>query len=67
MQRLLTEAVWDEHGVRDEVQRVAVETLGREHVILALDETRMQPLLPARMGSKAEILGQFGWLPMIGT
>lgn len=39
MQRLLAEAVWDENGVRDEVRRLAVETLGREHVILALDET----------------------------
>src|SRR5713101_7249024 len=29
MQRLLAEAVWDEDGVRDEVRRLAVETLGR--------------------------------------
>lgn len=39
MQRLLSEAVWDENGVRDEVRRLAVETLGQEHAILALDET----------------------------
>jgi SRSO17 transposase len=39
MQRLLAEAVWDENGMRDEVRRLAVETLGRESVILALDET----------------------------
>jgi SRSO17 transposase len=39
MQRLLTEAVWDENAVRDEVRRRAVETLGREQVILAIDET----------------------------
>ncbi|HEU5378077.1 MAG TPA: IS701 family transposase [Ktedonobacteraceae bacterium] len=39
MQRLLAEAVWDENSVRDEVRRLAVETLGRENVILALDET----------------------------
>lgn len=39
MQRLLAEAVWDENGVRDEVRRLAVETLGREQAILALDET----------------------------
>lgn len=39
MQRLLAQAVWDEHGVRDEVRRLAVETLGRESIILALDET----------------------------
>jgi SRSO17 transposase len=39
MQRLLAEAVWDENGVRDEVRRLAVETLGREQVVLAIDET----------------------------
>lgn len=39
MQRLLSDAVWDENGVRDEVRRLAVETLGREHATLAIDET----------------------------
>lgn len=39
MQRLLAEAVWDEDGVRDEVRRLAVETLGRAHAVLAIDET----------------------------
>lgn len=39
MQRLLSDAIWDENGVRDEVRRLAVETLGREHVVLAIDET----------------------------
>lgn len=39
MQRVLAEAVWDENGVRDEVRRLAMETLGRESGLLALDET----------------------------
>lgn len=39
MQRLLSDAVWDENGVRDEVRRLAVETLGREQAIVAIDET----------------------------
>ncbi len=39
MQRLLAEAVWDENGVRDDVRRLVVETLGQEHAILAIDET----------------------------
>ena len=39
MQRLLAEAVWDEDGVRDEVRQLAVETLGREQAVLAIDET----------------------------
>jgi SRSO17 transposase len=39
MQRLLAEAVWDEEGVRDELRRLVVQTLGHEQVVLALDET----------------------------
>lgn len=39
MQRLLADAVWDENGVRDEVRRLTVETLGREQAVLAIDET----------------------------
>jgi DDE superfamily endonuclease len=39
MQRLLTEAVWDQDGVRDEVRRLAVETLGCEQAVVAIDET----------------------------
>src|SRR5436309_7804138 len=39
MQRLLSQAVWDEDGVRDEIRSFAVETLGKEHLIAALDET----------------------------
>src|ERR1700730_4334737 len=33
MQRLLSDAVWDENGVRDEVRRLAVQTLGCEQAI----------------------------------
>lgn len=39
MQRLLAEAVWDENGVRDEVRRLVVQTLGGEQAMVAIDET----------------------------
>ena len=39
MQRLLAQAVWDENGVRDEVRRLVVETLGQKDATVAIDET----------------------------
>ena len=39
MQRLLSNAVWDEDGVRDELRKYVLERLGAPHAIAALDET----------------------------
>jgi SRSO17 transposase len=39
MQRLLSSAVWDVDRVRDELRAYALEQLGTQSVILALDET----------------------------
>ncbi len=39
MQRLLSNAVWDEDGVRDELRKYVLERLGAEHAIVAIDET----------------------------
>ncbi|WP_420917153.1 IS701 family transposase [Dictyobacter halimunensis] len=39
MQRLLSQAVWDTHGVRDDVRSYVIEHLGHEHAVLAIDET----------------------------
>ncbi len=39
MQRLLSNAVWDTDGVRDDLRSYAIEKLGSEFVILAVDET----------------------------
>src|SRR6059058_3172577 len=39
MQRLLSQAVWDADGVRDDLRAFALEQLGSEHVIVAIDET----------------------------
>lgn len=55
MQRLLAEAVWDENGVRDEVRQLAVETLGREQAILAIDETSF----PKRGEHSAGVASQY--------
>src|SRR6266550_1481034 len=39
MQRLLSNAVWDEDGVRDELRKYVLERLGTPHAIAAIDET----------------------------
>jgi SRSO17 transposase len=39
MQRLLSDAVWDTNGVRDDLRAYAVEHLGQESAILVIDET----------------------------
>lgn len=39
MQRLLSGAVWNEDGVRDELRAFALQHLGRKDLIAALDET----------------------------
>jgi SRSO17 transposase len=39
MQRLLSQAVWDTDGVRDEVRSYALEQLGNESAILVIDES----------------------------
>jgi SRSO17 transposase len=39
MQRLLSQAVWDTDGVRDDLRCYALEQLGQESAILAIDET----------------------------
>ena len=39
MQRLLSSAVWDTDGVRDDLRSYALEQLGQESAILVIDET----------------------------
>lgn len=39
MQRLLSQAVWDTEGVRDDLRTYALEQLGQEAAILVIDET----------------------------
>ena len=40
MQRLLSSAVWDADGVRDDLRAYALEQLGSESAILVIDESR---------------------------
>src|SRR5438876_9635373 len=39
MQRLLSQAVWDVDGVRDEIRTFALQQLGCRQVIVPIDET----------------------------
>ena len=41
MQRLLSHAVWDTNGVRDDLRAYALEQLGTESAILVIDETSL--------------------------
>ncbi len=41
MQRLLSSAVWDTDGVRDDLRTYALEQLGQECAILVIDETSL--------------------------
>src|SRR5258708_14378814 len=41
MQRLLSQAVWDTDGVRDDLRSYALEQLGQELAILVIDETSL--------------------------
>jgi SRSO17 transposase len=39
MQRLLSDAVWDTGGVRDDLREYVLQHLGQESAILVIDET----------------------------
>src|SRR5438874_4755718 len=41
MQRLLSQAVWDTDGVRDDLRSYVLEQLGQESAILVIDETSL--------------------------
>lgn len=53
MQRLLSSAVWDTDGVRDDLRTYVLEHLGPTHAVLAIDETSF----PKR-GNKSAGVGQ---------
>ena len=53
MQRLLSQAVWDTEGVRDDLRAYVLEQLGQESAILVIDETSF----PKR-GDKSAGVGQ---------
>jgi SRSO17 transposase len=55
MQRLLSNAVWDEDGVRDELRKYVLEQLEAEDAIVAIDETSF----PKRGDKSAGVARQY--------
>ena len=60
MQRLLSQAVWDEDGVRDEVRTLALEHLGTSEAIVAIDETSFPKRGKHSAGVKKQYCGSTG-------
>ena len=60
MQRLLSQAVWDEDGVRDEVRAFALERLGTAEAIVAIDETGFPKRGEHSAGVKKQYCGTTG-------
>jgi SRSO17 transposase len=60
MQRLLSGAVWDVDGVRDEIRAFALHHLGSRHVIAALDETGFLKRGKHSAGVSKQYYGQTG-------
>ena len=60
MQRLLSQAIWDEDGVRDEVRSFALEHLGTSQAIVAIDETSFPKRGTHSAGVKKQYCGTTG-------
>jgi SRSO17 transposase len=60
MQRLLSQAVWDVEGVRDEVRTFALEQLGTSEAIVAIDETSFPKRGTHSAGVKTQYCGTTG-------
>jgi len=60
MQRLLSQAVWDEHGVRDELRAFALQHLGTAQAIVAIDETSFPKRGTHSAGVKTQYCGSTG-------
>ena len=60
MQRLLSQAVWDEDGVRDEVRVLARAHLGTSAAIVAIDETSFPKRGKHSAGVKKQYCGTTG-------
>ncbi len=60
MQRLLSQAVWDTDGVRDEVRTFALEHLGTSEAIVAVDETSFPKRGKHSAGVKKQYCGTTG-------
>src|SRR5260370_34092977 len=62
MQRLLSRAVWDTDGVRDDVREYVVEQLGQEQAIGVIDETSFLKQGDKSAGVAVQYCGSTGQL-----
>jgi SRSO17 transposase len=62
MQRLLAGAVWDEDGVRDEVRALALQHLGTDGAMVAIDETGFPKRGESSAGVQVQYCGSSGRL-----
>jgi SRSO17 transposase len=60
MQRLISQAIWDEDGVRDEVRALALQHLGTAQAIVAIDETSFPKRGKHSAGVKKQYCGTTG-------
>jgi len=60
MQRLLSQAVWDTDGVRDDLREYALEHLGQESAILVIDETSFPKRGKKSAGVQVQYCGTTG-------
>jgi SRSO17 transposase len=60
MQRLLSRAVWDVDGVRDDLRSYVVEHLGQESAILVIDETSFPKCGKKSAGVQVQYCGTTG-------
>ena len=60
MQRLLSQAVWDTDGVRDDLRQYVLEQLGQEAAILVIDESSFPKRGKKSAGVKVQYCGTTG-------
>jgi SRSO17 transposase len=60
MQRLLSQAVWDTDGVRDDLRSYALEQLGTQEAIIAIDETSFPKRGKRSAGVQVQYCGTTG-------
>src|SRR5256886_6017515 len=62
MQRLLSQAVWDTDGVRDDLRQYALEHLGQEAAIVVIDESSFPKRGKKSAGVQVQYCGTTGQL-----
>jgi len=62
MQRLLSQAVWDTDGVRDDLRAYILECLGDPHAVLVIDETSVRKRGKKSAGVSKQHCGTTGQL-----